>query len=454
MEEKIVILGNGFDLRHFLPTSYNHLISILSEIEKLSDNKSTITFSDLFDGVFKEKNEWFYQKINEYYQTENFIFDVESIKSIHTRLKNNSWFQYFKSVDENKIETWIDFETEISRILKVILNYFDCFNDNVFENNIIKGNFERKKLFFIDYSNTKKYFNNKLQFKILLNFNLFYHIINQRYYSVNENFILEIDDQIQYYKERDFLNVIYNSLEEFIGIFNDYIVNIINIFYSNLREEKKENFISKQEKLLFENVNQIFSFNYTPTYTKFYKTDIINVDNEFLQELELKSKKRKNFYQFLHGNAVLNWNNKPENYINDLNKMKIVLGVDDIDDSLKIHKLFQFTKYFQKLHKQTDYLFLKDFHSTNGLKSFDKYTFYFWGHSLDYSDRQYIREIFELVENSNGSKIKIFYHSISAKGDQLKNLLGIIEKEKVEKFMKFDILEFIESTSENLFKEL
>ena len=104
MEEKIVILGNGFDLRHFLPTSYNHLISILSEIEKLSDNKSTITFSDLFDGVFKEKNEWFYQKINEYYQTENFIFDVESIKSIHTRLKNNSWFQYFKSVDENKIE--------------------------------------------------------------------------------------------------------------------------------------------------------------------------------------------------------------------------------------------------------------------------------------------------------------------------------------------------------------
>lgn len=301
---------------------------------------------------------------------------------------------------------------------------------------------------------TKKYFNNKLQFKILLNFNLFYHIINQRYYSVNENFILEIDDQIQYYKERDFLNVIYNSLEEFIGIFNDYIVHIINIFYSNLREEKKENFISKQEKLLFENVNQIFSFNYTPTYTKFYKTDIINVDNEFLQELELKSKKRKNFYQFLHGNAVLNWNNKPENYINDLNKMKIVLGVDDIDDSLKIHKLFQFTKYFQKLHKQTDYLFLKDFKPFNGITSFGQYTFYFWGHSLDYSDRQYIREIFKLIENSNGSKIIIFYHSISAKGDQLKNLLGIIKKEKIERFMKFGILQFIESTSENLFKEL
>jgi len=108
MEEKIVILGNGFDLRHFLPTSYNHLISILCEIEKLPEDKESISFSDLFDGVFKEKNEWFYNQINEYYRTENFIFNLEEIKSIQNRLLDNSWFQYFKSVDENKIETWID----------------------------------------------------------------------------------------------------------------------------------------------------------------------------------------------------------------------------------------------------------------------------------------------------------------------------------------------------------
>ena len=104
MEEKIVILGNGFDLRHFLPTSYNHLISILCEIEKLPEDKESISFSDLFDGIFKEKNEWFYTKINEYYQTKNFIFNVEEIQSIKTRLKDNSWFQYFKSVDEIRLK--------------------------------------------------------------------------------------------------------------------------------------------------------------------------------------------------------------------------------------------------------------------------------------------------------------------------------------------------------------
>ncbi|HCR76251.1 MAG TPA: hypothetical protein DIW37_07605 [Chryseobacterium sp.] len=447
MEEKIVILGNGFDLRHFLPTSYNHLISILSEIEKFPVEKTNVSFLDLFGKDFKKKNEWFYQKINEYYQTENFFFDI---KSIQIRLKDNSWFQYFKLVDENKIETWIDFETEIERILFSVLEYFDSINRNEFKKPRF-GNIGGISGFSVPTDLYKEYCKNKLQMSLLKSFGFFSEY--DRYLIVRESFIYNIGKDIQYYKERDFFNFLYSSLEEFIGIFNDYIVYIINIFYSNLREEKKENFILKQGKLLFENVNQIFSFNYTSTYESFYKSDA-TIDNEFLVEIGAKLKKRENYYQFVHGNAVSNWNDNSENYISNLNKMKIVLGVDDIHDSLKKHKLFQFTKYFQKLHKETDYLFLKDFKPFNGITSFGQYTFYFWGHSLDYSDRQYIREIFKLIENSNGSKIIIFYHSISAKGDQLKNLLGIIKKEKIERFMKFGILQFIESTSENLFKEL
>ncbi|WP_295229602.1 AbiH family protein [uncultured Chryseobacterium sp.] len=452
MEEKIVILGNGFDLRHFLPTSYNHLISILCEIEKLPEKKEIIYFSDLFDGIFKEKNKWFHEKIIEYYHTESLVFDSKAIQSIQARLKENSWFQYFKSVDENKIETWIDFETEIERILFSVLEYFESVNKGEFKKPRYEG-INGKKVFSVPISLQKEYFKNKLQISFLKYFGLFQED-NQNLYII-ENFILAIGNEIQYFKERDFFNLLYNKLEEFIGIFNDYIVNIISLFYDNFRLEKKENFILKSEKLLFENVNQIFSFNYTFTYNFFYKTDISNAENDFLREIKVKSKKIEDYYQFVHGNALLNWTDyKSNNLIIDLCKMKIVLGVDDIHDSLKKHKLFQFTKYFQKLHKQTDYLFLKNFESTNGTKSGDKYIFYFWGHSLDYSDRQYIREIFDLIENSNGSKIKVFYHSISAKGDQLKNLLAIINKEKIERFMKFNILEFIESTPENLFNEL
>ncbi|GAA5098613.1 AbiH family protein [Chryseobacterium ginsengisoli] len=450
MEEKIVIIGNGFDLRHFLPTSYNHLISILSEIEKLKSGNNSVSFSDLFGKTFKEKDNWFYNQIEEFYHTENFVFDIDLITSIKNRVKENSWFQYFKSVDENKIETWIDFETEIERILLSVLEYFESFNKNELKKPNF-GNIGGISRFFVPIDLDKEYFKNKLQSSLLKSFGIFSEY--DRYLIVQEKFILNIGKYVQYYKERDFFNFLYSSLEEFIGIFNDYIIYIINLFYSNLKEEKKEDFILRNGKVLFENVNQVFSFNYTSTYENFYKSDV-TTDNEFLVKIGAKLKKRENYYQFVHGNAISNWNDDSENYINNLNKMKIVLGVDDIHDSLKKHKLFQFTKYFQKLHKETDYLFLKDFHSTNEFKGFDKYTFYFWGHSLDYSDRQYIREIFKLIENSDGSKIIIFYHSISAKGDQLKNLLGIIKKEKIERFMKFGILQFIESTSENLFKEL
>ncbi|KUJ56321.1 AbiH family protein [Chryseobacterium aquaticum] len=385
-------------------------------------------------GVFKEKNEWFYNQINEYYRTENFIFNLEEIKSIQNRLLDNSWFQYFKSVDENKIETWIDFEMEIERVLVSILEYFDGFHSNLFKR---KPEYSNKKFYF-SINEYNDYCKDKLQLKILKIFNLFTFTPSYQTAYLNKNFILDIEHEIQYYKEKDYFNFIYESLEEFVGIFNDFIIHVINVFYENMRIEKMENFIVKDDHFIFEKTNQVFSFNYTSTLVNFYPAD-------------LKSKRLEGIvgsqHQFIHGLAEKDWSNNLQN-------LKIVLGVDDINVSLKKHKLFQFTKYFQKLNKNTDYLFLDNYRRKIRKYDVRRITFYFWGHSLDYSDRQYIQEVFDLVENNNSSKIKIFYHSISAKGDQLKNLLGIIEKEKIEKFMKDKTLEFIESTPENLFKEL
>lgn len=440
MEEKIVILGNGFDLRHFLPTSYNHLISILCEIEKLPEDKDSISFSDLFDGAFKEKNEWFYNQINEYYLTENFVFNVGAIQSIKKRLKNNSWFQYFKSVDKNKIETWIDFETEIERVLLFILEYFDSFNNGLLKKPRYGAIQRNENGFFVPVELHNEHFKNRLQIFLLQSFKFLSETYNT--FDINSMFVVSIGREIQYYKEKDFFNFIYKSLEDFVGIFNDYLITVVGEFYNHLKEEMKEDFISKNDKFLFTKVDRIFSFNYTSTYINLYKDGVVR--NSLIRAID---NKLIAYQDLIHGNTVEDWKNNKDN-------LKIVLGVDDIHNSLKKNKLFQFTKYFQKLHKQTDYLFLKDFQKTNKTKSQVKYTFYFWGHSLDYSDRQYIREVFDLVENSEGSKIKIFYHSISAKGDQLKNLLGIIEKEIIEKFMKDKIIEFIESTPENLFKEL
>ena len=141
-----------------------------------------------------------------------------------------------------------------------------------------------------------------------------------------------------------------------------------------------------------------------------------------------------------------------------MEELEIVLGVDEIENSLKDNKLFQFTKYFQKLHKNTDYLFLD-----NVIKQFEKpmtkdehnYVFYFWGHSLDISDKDYINDVFKIIKLRENNKIIVFYHSISAKAELLKNLLAVIQdKNIIEDLMKTKRLQFLESTPENLFNEL
>ncbi|HAY3542460.1 AbiH family protein [Elizabethkingia anophelis] len=442
MNEKIVIIGNGFDLRHFLPTKYNHLITILREIEQLNENCTSVSFSDLFSKAFKDKEEWFYNNICEYYYTNNIVFRVNDIKSIQERLLNNKWYQYLKTVEDSHIETWIDFETEINRVLEIILGYFEAYNNKKFKSNLGKSQYRSEKLFLIDIFFSNSYFINDLQRNILLNFCLFKKL-DKQFICVNNDFILELNNNIQYYKEKYFFDSIHQELEEFIGIFNDYIAYIIEPFYKNFIEEKKCNFLYKDNAFLFNNVNRILSFNYTNTYNNLYKHD------DAFKNLLSMEYGRLPTHEFIHGISIANWN--------DIKDLKMVLGVSDITDYLKKHKLFQFTKYFQKLHKDTDYLFLdnmiKEIDKVKNTKMLIENKFYFWGHSLDISDKDYIKDIFTVVEKTE-SIICVFYHSISGKADQLKNLLNIINKDTIESLMKDRRLKFIESTFENLYAEL
>ena len=271
MADKIVILGNGFDLRHFLPTKYNHLITILREIENYDFSDSEVSFSDLFNEDFKQKDKFFYNGILNYYDFQNIKFNSEELKSIQDRLKTNNWFQYLKTVEENKIDTWIDFETEINRVLSSISDYFDKFHDGS-SSTIKKKYFSTtgSSYFIAEEGYGNKFFNNNFQRDILVLFGLFDRYKFSKNSKLNEYYVVVIEEVIQYYKEKEFFDSIYKSLEEFIGIFNDYIEFIVNPFYDNFIKEKKENFIFKNEKFLFNAVTKIYSFNYTNSYQKLY----------------------------------------------------------------------------------------------------------------------------------------------------------------------------------------
>lgn len=424
--KKIAILGNGFDLRHFLPTSYNHFITVLQEIEKLDFSK-IVSFEDVFGGVFKNQNQDFYNGIIEYYETKNIVFDSGKIDILKKRIKENSWYQYFKTVESYKIKTWIDFESEIKFTIETLIILLNDIEDRTRnERSIIQWKDD------VFHLNTKSYsdlhFN--LRYKNILSL---FKIIDDLYYQIDNKYLFGHNGIFQHFLKDSIYQDIYNSLEDFIGIFNDYLVLIISPFYEWFKENKKDGFIreaSHLKKSFFENFSNIFTFNYTPTFNFFYSSKI---QDNF---------KTTHFVEHIHGSIKNDWKN--------INEIDLVLGIDEIDDEMKELKMFSFTKYFQKLHKNTNYLFLN---SKQLLNIHENITFYFWGHSLDISDQAYIREVFDNLKNYK-NVMKVFYHSVSAKADQLKNLLNIMGKLEIEKLMKEERLIFIESTPKNLSAEL
>lgn len=92
----ILIIGNGFDLAHGLPTTY----------------KDFLKFTDKFEE---------YRLRNENGDDKN-VGDL--IQELSALIKNNVWIKYFKNLCESRTEQgkdgWIDFGSEISHIIQTL----------------------------------------------------------------------------------------------------------------------------------------------------------------------------------------------------------------------------------------------------------------------------------------------------------------------------------------------
>lgn len=233
--------------------------------------------------------------------------------------------------------------------------------------------------------------------------------ITQKYYR-NKNINLDID-----------FNLIISELEfylnDFIYIFKWYLQEVIqklepiNVFDPSV-------FKFELDDLL------VMSFNYTSTLSHFYSS-VAKVE-------------------YIHGKV---------------NK-EIVLGIPDLkNEFLRKFKNYSFTKYHQKLLKDTDYLFLEENKKINNILESNaigkrRINIYIWGHSLAESDESYIREIFSLNRKANVECcVTVFFHKNDAP-TLLNNLLAILDKEKVEKWMKKGWLRFEENPKINFGIEL
>lgn len=390
----ILVVGNGFDLAHRLPTSYTDFISFINYVELFyGSNEEDIN-------RYKEASDFKRLHID----IQNYLVNTSSInkgdKLINELINlssNNIWIKYFKKcIEKTKLkgENWIDFESEITEVVKS-LEYLKKYND--YNSQLTPGNRQYASNY-VMYENGKKFINDvssKLVEKKILDTNLDYeNIVDSKidYINIEKKFFCKSNSK----KIISELNNELNNLIRCLEIYLDYVVR------ENVTISNKLHDIEKIEK-----IDKLITFNYTSTFKYIY------------------DEKEETEYDYIHGVADRN---------KDIKSNNMVLGIDEyLDEKNKNIELdfIQFKKYYQRIYKNTGCEYKKWIEKIEeNYKIFSKSTppnkflnnIYFYGHSLDITDKDILQELIMLPK----SKITIFYYNKNDYSQKISNLVRLI----------------------------
>lgn len=412
----ILVIGNGFDLAHGLPTKYTDFLFFckvinciiedneidrnipkndkyyttwLNSCEELSFKKIK-SINDYMYGVpysnynATERDKKIYNEILNNFIREYLLRedrDQKLVKDIMYLIFNNFWINYFLQCDMHGNENWIDFESEISDVVKHIDKKMRDENCNLYDRAEFKNNGR------ID------------------------RFLGEKFCSVT------------YKKVRDKLEEDLNKLIRAFEIYlTEYVENIeIKLISPDIKEIVSCSCASPQRKGVI--YGNILSFNYTNIYEKVYWNNIGYIETS------------GNYMDHIHGKADIS---------NTIESNNMVLGIDEYLGRKKRDKYVEFIafkKFYQRIHKGTGCKYKewidsiqKDVERKNTYIYDNKdyfndsyHNLFFFGHSLDITDKDILRD---LILNDN-VHTTIFYHDKDAMGQQIANLVKVIGQEEL-----------------------
>ena len=293
--KKILLIGNGFDLAHGLPTSYSFFLDFCDKI------KETLLFPE-----FSNDDEWkkdiilnwdidnsIKSKLYEWDKNTNNNLNKLFIE-IYDNIKDNIWINYFLNIRYTLGKNWIDFESEISNIIQA----FECIRDNIERRERIQQGEGSKVI--------------KLE--------------------VVKGFV-NISTEIEGLKELD-LEDMYTNLKLFdvyikkMTVDLDKLIRALEIYISEFIN--KIEVLQKNDDIKDINPDCVLSFNYSNTYERIY------------------GQSNKVEYDYIHGKA---------DKTNNVNTCNLVLGIDEyLEECDRDNKLefLPFKKFYQRIFKSTD----------------------------------------------------------------------------------------------------
>lgn len=391
----ILIIGNGFDLAHGLPTKYTDFLEFCKKISciykwKISDVNRFKTMclnrSNLNEEIKQQLLDVFisrkvFSDINDNGDDIYIITtDYPRTDELYALIKDNIWIEYFLSVYKKREKAgkngWIDFESEIFEIIESLDN---------------------------DMHGSDKKFNlyDEIEIHFTNDFLEFHEKIGE----------CEIFKEVRDILVKD-LNALIRALEIYLC---DYVEKI------EIQEKSPD--IDDLE------IDFILSFNYTHIFSKLY-------DVSSLSKQEVADP-----FDYIHGEADIN---------NTMNSNNMVLGIDEFlldGRKNKDIEFIAFKKFYQRIYKETGckYKEWSDIIKKNERELKEKYKkeypdhvpfkqcgdkrhhLYIFGHSLDVTDKDILRE---LILNDN-VYTTIFYHNKDTMGQQIANLVKVIGQDEL-----------------------
>lgn len=367
----ILMIGNGFDLEHGLPTKYPDFLDFVDKFRIAYQNvNSTLHGLNYIEDEYLKnifKNKEFNDRVN----------------ALHVFIKDNLWIKYFQSVYKEHLvnkEGWIDFESEISSVIQAmdgLIKYYESVDTRESKNKNLE-NFYRKRL-------TR---------------------MIDTYELTPESIRLKISRLLYD------LNKLISALEIYIW---DYVGSRQLKYYS-----------PDIEKI---HPDKVFSFNYSNTYRNLYAYYRKGIDYSFAH-----GKATNNIY-FFGGKAEISDKEIEACIQKNAENNNMVLGIDEYLPEERRSKevdFIAFKKYYQRIYKRTGNEYkkwLKQIDENVKLGREEENTLYIFGHSLDVTDGDVLREFI----NHENLKTVIFYRNNEQLGQQIANLVKILKSDVVIK---------------------
>lgn len=372
---RLILVGNGFDLAHGLETSYKDFIDDFWK-EQILDIKKNISSSGDYNNKFIKiyRNYSSLHHINNYKDLAK-DFNIESGIGISNFIFKNNFLKIISG--KNSLQNWVDIENEYYNELNKV-------SDTGYSVDELNKDFEEVKNLLIDYLvkiEKTKSINDKICNKIYSYFKL----IDFSLEAINE----KIEYEYEYEKRKKDIeaiesrNISINDIED---------IDEKNILSRLIGGDKKSAIRDILENL---NGNHIKKFKMNPEEILFLNFNYTDTILNYITNNKCNRKNMLSNFNNIHGNLV------------EIKYNPIIFGFgDDVD------------KKYQEFEDLNDNRYLKNFKSiaysqTDNYKRLlefiesDNFQVFIFGHSCGISDRTMLNTIFE---HDNCKSIKPFYH--------------------------------------------